>query len=146
MGCIKTVMILFWRSDRSFESRFLLPLEPAAWNCSEFVVVVVVVVVVCVPFWTSEIEKEEDKQYKEDSERKGQGVNPGVVVLRHGTLPPSLFIPLFRWELLAVVSQKAQYTSGVVFVSLFASLFHDCRVFVFCYNVTIFLSFSSSNR
>jgi len=67
------------------------------------------------------------------------------VVLRHGTPPPSLFIPLFLRELPSVLSQKAHYTSGVVLLSLFSTLFrfHDSLVFLFGYNVTIFLSLLS---
>jgi hypothetical protein len=47
------------------------------------------------------------REDKRDSERKGQRVNPGVVVLRHGTLPPSLFIPRFPRELVAVVAESS---------------------------------------
>ena len=136
MGCRRTVMILFGGATGVLNLVSYCPWNQLREIAPNFFCC-------CLRPLSNLGVRERGRQYKEDSEREGQRLNPGVVVvLRHGTPPPSHFIPLFLRELPSVVSQKAQYTSGVVLVSLFSTLFlfHDSLVFLFSCNVTIYLS------
>jgi hypothetical protein len=137
MGCIRSDMILFAEATRVLNLVFLLPRAPAAWNCYDFFLLS------ASSFEPpSEREREREREDKEDSERKGQQVNPGVVVLRHGTPPPSLFIPCFPRELPPVVSQKAQYNNRLRVLCWYPCLcFMTPHISLFGYSVTLSLPF-----